>query len=77
VHVRRVFLRTHLADRDDQEHIVAVARALHTTRPGELDLPAWLVGRGWCHAGIPECAACPLTDVCPKDIEGAGHVTSG
>jgi uncharacterized HhH-GPD family protein len=77
VHLRRVFLRTHLADRDDQAHIVAVARALHPTRPGELDLPAWLVGRGWCHAGIPECEACPLTDVCPKDIEGPGHVTSG
>jgi endonuclease III len=77
VHLRRVFLRTHLADRDDQAHIVAVARALHPTRPGELDLPTWLVGRGWCHAGIPECEACPLTDVCPKDIEGAAHVTSG
>jgi uncharacterized HhH-GPD family protein len=76
VHIRRVFLRTRIADRDDRDHMIAVARQLHPNRPGELDLPAWLVGRGWCHPGVPECAPCPLTEVCPKDIERAAHVTS-
>jgi uncharacterized HhH-GPD family protein len=77
VHLRRVFLRTRLADRDDRDHMVTVARQLHPARPGALDLPAWLIGRGWCHPGIPDCASCPLTEVCPKDIERAAHVTSG
>jgi uncharacterized HhH-GPD family protein len=68
VHVRRVFLRTGLAKRDDLDHIVAVARMLRPERPGELDQPAWLIGRQWCHAGTPDCAGCPLTIVCPKVI---------
>jgi uncharacterized HhH-GPD family protein len=77
VHLRRVFLRTRLADRDDRDHMIVVARELNPTRPGALDLPAWLIGRGWCHPGIPDCVACPLTEVCPKDIERAAFVTSG
>jgi endonuclease III len=77
VHIRRVFLRTRLADRDDRDHMIAVARQLHPARPGELDLPTWFVGRGWCHPGVPDCASCPLTEVCPKEIERAAHVTSG
>jgi hypothetical protein len=39
VHIRRVFLRTRLAERDDRDHIIAVARQLHPARPGGLDLP--------------------------------------
>lgn len=77
VHIRRVFLRARLADRDERDHMIAVARHLHPNRPGELDLPTWLVGRGWCHPGVPDCASCPLTEVCPKEIERAAHVTSG
>ena len=77
VHLRRVFLRSRLADRDDPDHMIAVARRLHPSRPGALDFPAWDVGRHWCHAGTPDCADCPLTHVCPKDIERAARVTSG
>lgn len=68
IHVRRVFLRTGLAQRDDLDHIVAVARTLHPERPGEIDLPTWLIGRQWCHAGTPDCGTCPLTRVCPKIV---------
>ena len=76
VHLRRVFLRTRLADRDDRDHMIAVARQLNPKRPGALDMPTWFIGRGWCHPGIPNCVACPLTIVCPKDIERAAVVTS-
>jgi uncharacterized HhH-GPD family protein len=76
IHLRRVFLRTRLADRDDRDHMIGVARALHPERPGQLDLPAWLVGRAWCRPGIPNCAGCVLTNVCPKDIERAAGVRS-
>ena len=74
VHVRRVFLRTGLAQYDDLAHMVDVARHANPERPGAIDLPAWLVGRQWCHAGIPNCAACVLRHVCPKDVSRANAV---
>lgn len=74
VHVRRVFLRTHLAERDDLDHMVEVARWLHPERPGELDYPAWLIGRRWCGPGTPDCSTCPLRSTCPKDIARAAAV---
>ncbi|MCK8673956.1 hypothetical protein M1M07_22960 [Rhodococcus sp. HM1] len=45
VHVRRVFLRTGLADADELDHMVEVARTAHPDRPGQIDLPAWQIGR--------------------------------
>lgn len=74
VHVRRVFLRTGLAEYDDLEHMIEVARRAHPERPGAIDMPAWLVGRQWCHAGLPNCPACILREVCPKDIDRANAV---
>jgi uncharacterized HhH-GPD family protein len=74
VHVRRVFLRTHLAQYDDLDHMVQVARSANPERPGEIDLPAWLVGRTWCRAGLPLCDSCPLGKVCPKDVQAASRV---
>ena len=76
VHIRRVFLRARLVDRDDRDVMIAAARQLHPERPGALDLPTWLIGRGWCHPGVPDCSTCPLTLVCPKEVERAAHVTS-
>jgi len=76
IHIRRVFLRARLADRDDRDVMIAAARRLHHERPGALDLPTWLIGRGWCHPGVPDCATCPLSHVCPKEVERAAHVIS-
>jgi uncharacterized HhH-GPD family protein len=69
IHLRRVFLRTGLAERDDVDHMVAIARTLHPQRPGELDNPTWDIGRRWCTAGTPSCQTCPLVAVCPRFIE--------
>jgi endonuclease III len=74
VHVRRVFLRTGLAEYDDLDHMIDVARRAYPERPGAIDMPAWLIGRQWCHAGLPDCPACVLRDVCPKDIDRANAV---
>jgi uncharacterized HhH-GPD family protein len=74
VHVRRVFLRTSLAQRDDLGEMVFVARTLHPERPGELDNPAWDIGRRWCHPKNPDCPNCPLIDVCPRLIERGNAV---
>jgi endonuclease III len=74
VHLRRVFLRTGLAEHDDVDHMVAVARALHPERPGELDNPVWDIGRSWCHRRNPDCHTCPLVAVCSRLIERGDRV---
>lgn len=74
IHLRRVFLRSGIADRDDMDHMLAAARSLHPERPGELDNPAWDIGRRWCTAGIPACASCPLVTACPRFVERGSRV---
>lgn len=76
VHLRRVFLRTGIAQHDDAGEMVAAAQALYPERPGALDLPAWDVGRRWCHPRNPDCALCPLQVACPRLIE-RGSAVSG
>lgn len=74
VHVRRVFLRAGLVDRDDRDHIIATARELWPQRPGALDYGAWRLGRGVCRARDPECDECPLESMCPKFLGRAEEV---
>lgn len=74
VHLRRVMLRTRLATEDTMKHMVGVARSLHPSRPGELDFPLWDIGRQWCHKQNPECGACALANVCPRDVAAAASV---
>jgi endonuclease III len=51
-----------------------VARALHPERPGALDMPAWDIGRRWCHPTRPECLGCPINAACPRLIDSAAQV---
>jgi uncharacterized HhH-GPD family protein len=74
VHVRRVMLRTGLAERDNVSHMVDRARELHPKRPGALDLPMWEIGRTWCHKSNPECGACVISAVCPRLVGAASSV---
>ncbi len=74
IHLRRIFLRTGPAKHDDVDHMVAIARSLHPRRPGELDNPAWDIGRRWCTAATPACATCPLMAVCPRFVEPGATV---
>ena len=74
VQVRRVFLRTGLAERDDVNDMVTVARALNPDRPGALDLPAWDIGRRWCRPVNPDCPTCPLNRACPRLIDKGSSV---
>jgi uncharacterized HhH-GPD family protein len=74
VHLRRVFLRTGLADHDDVHEMVAAARAVYPERPGALDLPAWDVGRRWCRPTQPDCPTCPLNIACPRLVVRGSRV---
>lgn len=64
VHVRRVFLRSGIADVDSVEVIECAAAEACPEAPGTLDLAAWLVGRDWCRPRHPRCGACRLTTTC-------------
>jgi uncharacterized HhH-GPD family protein len=68
VHVRRVFLRSGLIDADGVEAAVRAARLLNPKYPGELDLPAWYIGKQFCHPRMPDCPRCPLSTACPKRV---------
>ena len=68
VHLRRVFRRTGLVDSDLPNESVQAARLLNPAYPGELDWPAWRIGQQWCHATEPNCACCPLIQVCARRI---------
>jgi uncharacterized HhH-GPD family protein len=74
VHLRRVFLRCGLAERDDLAHMVAVARTARPERPGSLDFPTWDIGRRWCRPTAPLCDFCAIRGVCPRLIEAADAV---
>jgi endonuclease III len=64
--VRRVFLKTGLVKKDTLKDVVDAARSLNPEYPGELDYPAWLIGRNWCLPKNPKCHECYLNDVCPQ-----------
>jgi endonuclease III len=68
VHVRRVFLRSGLAEQDSREAIEASARRWSPDAPGLLDLPAWLIGRETCRPNVPQCDACRLAGVCARRV---------
>lgn len=69
VHVRRVFLRSGLVDHDSPSDVARAAALACPQAPGLLDLPAWLVGRQWCHPSDPSCEKCRLSAVCPRLID--------
>jgi uncharacterized HhH-GPD family protein len=73
-HLRRVFLRTGLARRNEASHMVAVVRELYPNRPGALDVPAWDIGRRWCRPAGPDCPACPLNTACARLIRAGARI---
>ena len=78
-HVLRVFERLGLLGKLEHSQLRSTkdkqalrlqlrARELSPEWPGELDWPAWMVGKTWCHAGrAPECRECCMGSVCPRD----------
>ena len=69
VQVRRVFLRSGIADVDSVEAIERAAAQACPEAPGTLDLAAWLVGRDWCRPKAPQCDRCRLKEPCARRTE--------
>ena len=76
VQVRRVFLRSGLAEEDSPAAIEAAAAEVCPEAPGTLDIAAWLIGRETCRPRAPRCEECRLGGVCPRrvwiGVEGVG-----
>jgi len=66
VQVRRVFLRSAIAEVDSVDAIERAAAEAYPEAPGTLDLAAWLVGRDWCRPKHPLCDECRLGAVCAR-----------
>jgi uncharacterized HhH-GPD family protein len=69
IHIRRVFLRTGLVEKDNMNSMIEIARKLNPEYPGLLDNPCWIIGRKYCHFKNPKCNQCPISKVCPKIIK--------
>ena len=67
-HLIRVFRRLGFIESDSEKEAVSAARRLNPEFPGALDWPAWRIGNLWCRPTAPDCARCPLTKDCPKQI---------
>ncbi len=68
VHVQRVMYRMGLAENMTEQAATCAARRINPQFPGDLDSPLWVIGREFCFSipKTPDCAACPITDLCPK-----------
>ena len=69
VHIIRVFQRLGFIFRPDETEALKAARRLNPEYPGALDPPTWLIGKKYCIPWSPKCHACPLSMVCPKNID--------
>lgn len=75
-HIRTVWRRAGLSSDLSVKGIMASATRLRPRYPGELDSPAWDIGRNWCHKRRADCRGerhkeekpCPLggVGVCPR-----------
>ena len=64
VHIRRIFLRMGLTDKDNIKDITESARKICNEFPGSLTLPFWVAGREYCRPTNPKCNECPIKDRC-------------
>lgn len=70
--LRRVMLRTGLAQFDDIEHMTMSMSDLYPEDPGSLDLALFTIGKLWCHPVDPDCDSCAIGGVCPRFVELSG-----
>ena len=75
VHLVRVFRRLGIIDSPNEA--MRTARRLNPEFPGELDWPAWQIGKHWCHPKEPDCAQCPMTGDCATSQGLKGHRDDG
>lgn len=66
VHTTRVLHRLGAAPAATVADAIEAARRLNPAYPGEIDGALWAVGRRWCRPQLPDCASCPMEDLCGR-----------
>ena len=69
VHIRRIFLRMGLTDKDNIKEVTAKAKNICDEFPGSLAIPYWVAGREYCRPTNPNCEKCYLSQFCKKKTE--------
>ena len=69
VHVVRVFQRLGFISTGDSTEALRAARKFNPEYPGALDAPTWIIGKKWCTPFGPQCTACVMGAVCPKNMK--------
>ena len=68
VHTKRVLYRLGVSDEEREEAALSATRMMNPDYPGELDGALWWIGRKWCFASNPDCANCPMMEICSQRI---------
>jgi endonuclease III len=66
VHTMRVLYRLGAAPAMTVADAIEAARRLNPAYPGEIDGALWSVGRRWCRPQLPDCAGCPMNNLCAR-----------
>ncbi len=69
VHTVRVLYRLGVSNEQTENAAIDASRRLSAAFPGELDSALWELGRKYCHSKNPECALCPMNNLCAKKTE--------
>ncbi|MFZ5910300.1 MAG: hypothetical protein ACOYYU_09820 [Chloroflexota bacterium] len=65
-HTMRVLYRLGVSEYLEEQSAMRAARKMNPSFPGELDGPLWEIGRRFCFASDPDCAGCPMDELCAK-----------
>ena len=69
VHVCRILCRLGLVESEERNAVIYKAKEISPDFPGLLDGVCWKFGREFCHPQNPECAKCPLKNVCATNMK--------
>jgi endonuclease III len=64
VQAQRVLYRLGDATERSEKAAMLAATALNPAYPGALDQALWTTGNQWCYESAPDCANCPMRDLC-------------
>lgn len=66
VHTVRVLYRLGASKAQTTHAAIEATRRMNPSFPGGLDGALWEIGRQWCFATNPNCADCPMSEVCAR-----------
>lgn len=68
VHTMRVLYRLGVSDSETTDAAMTADRILNPRFPGAVDGALWEIGRRFCFASNPNCAICPVNEMCEKHL---------